>query len=286
MTPCVRQCISALLILASLTGTCALAQDQSLPAVEPQVAQAETPSGFVPAWNVGDSWTVEASYRDLRSPGEVWLPPIRWTFKVRAIKPLHRQDCYVVHVFPRTRGLKVQAILYLSTLDLRPLRVIDIFPTRQGVKHQERVIDPFQPQPLSAEASLVPYDLPLFPLIRKDVQRADGFAAYRDPEPRQIEKISAVAGFKFKKTIRQAEKKPDQQHADIFRAYRSGGETFQVELSDDRSGESLVQVWQEGFPWALSSESRARKVRLIPSTGSAAPRSGAPRPVGQSTEGK
>jgi len=232
-------------------------------------------SGFVPRWSVGDSWVLEAAYRDLRSPGDVWLPPIRWLFKVRAIKFLQRQNCYVIQISPKNRSLKVQAVLYLSTLDLRPLRVIDIFPTSQGVKSQEREIDPFHPQTLSAESSLIPYDLPMFPLIRKPAQRADGFDAYRPPEPRMVDKITTVGGFRFRKSVKQAEKKPDQQHADVFQTYRAQGETFQVELSDEKTGDSMVQIWQESAPWALSSDSRARKVRLISRTAKT------PLPVGK-----
>lgn len=264
-------CIGLLAVV--LLGTPVRAQDQSVPAVEPN----EPRGGFIPTWKVGDSWILEATYRDLRSPGEVWLPPIRWMFKVRALKNYQRQKCYVIHVFPRNRHLKVQAILYLSTIDVRPLRVIDIFPTKEGVKYQERVIDPFHPQPLFAEASLVPYDLPLFPLVRPSIQQADGFGAYREAKrSRKIDKITTVGGLRFKKSLHQEEKKPSRQYADVFGAYRLAGETFQVELGDEQGKETLVQIWQEGAPWALSSESPSRKVRLLPPTAAPVP---APAPI-------
>lgn len=225
--------------------------------------------GFVPKWNVGDRWVLEASYRDMRSPGEVWMPPLQWVFKVRSIKQIADQDCYVLHVYPKNSTLKVQAVLWLAVADLRPLRVIDIYPTNEGVKSSERDIDPSDPQPLLAEDTLVPYDLPVFPLVKASasVQNADGFAAYRsEPKEKKFAKVTKVGGLSFKRTIGQKNKAPEKQYADTFAAYRSAGASFQVELAEPRSNTSLIQLWQEGSPWAISSESVARKIRLLPPT--------------------
>ncbi|GAB4270787.1 MAG: hypothetical protein Kow0029_07880 [Candidatus Rifleibacteriota bacterium] len=225
--------------------------------------------GFVPKWNVGDRWTLEASYRDMRSPGEVWMPPLQWIFKVRAKKVIQDQECYVVHVYPKNRSLKVQAVLWLAVDDLRPVRVIDIFPTSEGVKSSERDIDPGNPQPLLAEDTLVPYDLPVFPLVKvpSSVQNADGFSAYRSEGiEKKFAKVSKIGGLSFKRIIGQKNKTPDKQYADTFAAYRTGGESFQVELAEPRSNTSLIQLWQEGAPWAITSESVARKIRLLPPT--------------------
>lgn len=234
------------------------------PAVETPSAQVE--DGFVPAWKIGEKWTLEASYRDQRAAGEVWMTPIKWTFHVKAIKTVHRTDCYVVHVFPKARDLKMQAVLFLATRDLRPMRVIEIFPTVHGVKSREKPVDPFHAEPLIGDDTLIPYDLPVFPLVRASQQRADGFGAYAAPAPKVYDKIRKVAGFSFKRQMSQADKRPDRQHADAFSAYSLGGETFQVELTDSRSGSVQTQLWQEGSPWAVSTESSDRRVRLIPAT--------------------
>ncbi len=234
------------------------------PAIEAPATQAE--EGFVPSWNIGDKWTLEATYRDQRSPGEVWMPPIKWVFHVKSRKSVHRTDCYVLHIYPAKRSLKMQAVLYLSVRDLRPMRLIEIYPSLFGAKSREKPIDPFHASPLIGDDTLIPYDLPVFPLVRPSVQRADGFGAYAAPEPKMFDKIKKVAGFSFKRQVSQTDKKPDRQHADAFTAYRLGGETFQVELTDTRSGAVQTQLWQEGSPWAVSCESRDRRVRLIPPT--------------------
>lgn len=253
--------LSVLLLLAALASGSAFAADGE---------------GFVPAWQVGERWVLEASYRDLKSPGEVWMPPVNWVFKVRARKNLHGQECYVLHVHARTSNVKNQAILWLSTQDLRPVKVVDIFPTSEGMKYIEREVDPNSSEPLLAEDSIVPYDLPAFPITRADkaVQGADGFAAYRGGSlARKFARIRNIGGLSFKRTVAQKNKTPDKQHSDSFAAYRSSGTTYQVEIDEERSGTNLVQLWQKGSPWAVSSENRNRKVRLIPAS-APAPTSG------------
>ncbi|MDD2997439.1 MAG: hypothetical protein PHV05_00180 [Candidatus Riflebacteria bacterium] len=230
--------------------------------------------GYIPTWKVGDRWVLEATYRDLKSEGEVWLPPIQWVFKVRAMKTVDNQKCYVVHIFPNKGDMKNQAILWLSVDDLKPMRVIDIFPTNEGMKHAERDLDPSGEVPLLAEDTLIPYDLPVFPLNRANTaaQGADGFSAYRgQAAEKKFAKIRNIGGLSFKRTVAQKNKAPEKQYADTFAAYRSSGAAYQVEIDEPRSSTDIVQLWQKGSPWALSSENRDRKVRLVPSS---APESG------------
>ncbi len=245
--------LSALLLLAVMTSGGVFADSNG--------------EGYVPAWQVGDRWVLEASYRDLKSGNDVWLPPVNWVFKVRARKEIDGQECYVLHIYARNSEVKNQAVLWLSTADLRPLKVLDIFPTSEGLKFSEREVDPSSSEPLVAEDTVVPYDLPAFPITRANaaVQGADGFAAYRGLGlAKKFAKIRKVGGLLFKRTVAQKNKAPDKQHADTFSAYRSSGATYQVEINEVRSGTNLTQLWQKGSPWAVSSENRDRKIRLIP----------------------
>ena len=50
--------------------------------------EAGNTEGYVPSWKVGQRWILEATYRDLRSEGEAWLPPMQWIFNVRAKKSI------------------------------------------------------------------------------------------------------------------------------------------------------------------------------------------------------
>lgn len=221
-------------------------------------------AGYVPTWRVGDRWTLEATYRDLRQPGEVWLPPVQWIFKVRSMKVIDGQECYAVHVFPKQQDLKAQAVLYLAVKDLRPVKVIDVFQVGSKPRSQERELDVAEVGPLSSEGSLIPYDLPVFPLMRHSVQRADSYGAYEGPKAKLFSKIRKLGGLKFRRQASQKTQRPERQHADTLGAYRSAGEAFQVELGENRSNRNITQLWQEGSPWAISMESRDCKVRLVP----------------------
>ena len=145
------------------------------------------------------------------------------------------------------------------------MKIIDIFPTADGIKSKEKECDPFNPAPVLSQDTLVPYDLPVFPLVRRSIQKSDGFDAYKEAAPKAFKKITKVGGLSFKKTVEQKEKAPDKQFADAFTAYR-GGESFQVELYDTNTKGVLTQIWQEGAPWAVYSETYGRKARLVEAT--------------------
>jgi hypothetical protein len=99
------------------------------------------------------------------------------------------------------------------------------------------------------------------------VQGADGFAAYRgEAAEKKYSKTSKVGSLSFKRTYGQKNKRPEKQYSDTFSAYRGGGSTYQVEVAEERSSTNLMQLWQEGSPWAVSSENRTRKVRLVPAS--------------------
>ncbi len=234
---------------------------------------AGTEEGFVPSWKVGQRWVLEASYRDLRDQGNVWMPPMQWIFNVRAKKTINGEECYVLHIYGRRSSQKNQAILWLSVKDLRPMKVIDVYPTASGMKYQERDVNSYSSEPLVAEGTPIPYDLPSFPLVRADnrAQAADGFGAYNRssaPNAKKFSRIRSVGGISFKRSVSQKSKTPDKQFADAFAGYskasRNPGQSFQVEIDEDRSNNKLTQIWQQGAPWAVSGINRDRKVRLVP----------------------
>ena len=234
---------------------------------------AGTEEGYVPVWKVGQRWLLEASYRDLRVEGNAWMPPMQWIFNVRAKKIYNGEECYVLHVYGRKTSQKNQAVLWLSVKDLRPLRVIDVYPTSSGMKYQERDINTYSSEPLVAEGTPIPYDLPAFPLVKADnrAQAADGFGAYSRnsaPNAKKFSRIRQVGGISFKRSVSQKSKTPDKQYADAFAGYskatRNAGQYFQVEIDEDRSNNKLTQIWQQGAPWAVSGINRDRKVRLVP----------------------
>ena len=232
---------------------------------------AESKEGYTPSWNVGQRWVLEASYRDLREEGNAWLPPMQWIFNVRAKKIYNGEECYVLHIYGRKSSQKNQAILWLSVNDLRPLRVIDVYPTSSGMKYNDRDINKDFSEPLVAEGTPIPYDIPSFPLAKPDKRAlsADFFGSNKssDTEAKKFSRIRKIGGIAFKRSVSQKSKTPDKKFADTFATYskqtRNAGQSFQIEINEDRSNNRLIQLWQEGSPWAISSMNRDRRVRLV-----------------------
>ncbi len=234
---------------------------------------AGTDDNFVPTWKVGQRWVLEASYRDLRTDGDSWMPPIQWIFHVRAKKIFEGQECYVLHIYGRRSSQKNQAILWLAVKDLKPIKVIDVFPTASGMKYQERSVNSVSSEPLVADDTPIPYDMPAFPLENIDnrAQSADVFSGYNravSVDAKKFSKIKNIGGISFKRNLSQKTRKPDKQYADIFNGYsnntRNIVDSYQIEINEDRTSNKLIQLWQKGSPWAISSASRVRRVRLVP----------------------
>lgn len=204
---------------------------------------APEPEGFLPAWKVGDTWVVEARYRNLAGGADAWLPPIRWRFQVRSEKTIGAEPCLMLHIVPLGRpDLKVQAVLWLARRDLRPVRVIDVYPLRGVATAKRREFDPRRMSPLFPEESLIPYELPLFPFC-EGVRRAAG------PTVVVGEKAVQVASTTFVDRVSQSWS-------------RRNGE-FQVDLTDGGPGGAVHQVWKPGFPWAVTQTGPTRETRLV-----------------------
>jgi hypothetical protein len=198
--------------------------------------------GFMPAWQVGDAWVVEARYRNLARGEDAWLPPIRWRFHVRSAREVDGEPCFLVHVVPLGRpDLKVQAVLWLAQRDLRPVRVIDVFPLRGVATARRREFDPQRLTPLFPEGALIPYALPLFPLA----------APARTTGPTVVvgEKSVAVASTTFVDRVSQTWSRTPRG--------------FIVDLDDGQPGGSIRQEWRKGLPWAVWQIGRAMEVRLV-----------------------
>lgn len=230
-------------------------------------------TGFVPQWEVGDSWVVQASYRDLlaEDSNEKWNEPVNWEFKVRAIRNIANVECYVIHIYPQDSEMNVQAILWLGVQDLRPIRVIDVFPSASGIQSSRRDFHPDYPEPLSSIDSIIPYDLPMFPLVRRQTQSADspdGFDAYRrgGTAKQRHNQVARAGGISFRRIVSQSTSAPSKQFSDVFSQYRAGGQTYQVEISQERSSEKMTQLWQQNSPWALSIQTQNMRARLLQNT--------------------
>lgn len=203
-----------------------------------------TAQDFMPNWRVGDSWVIEARYRNASGDGDEWLPAIRWQFRVRNLKTIDGVSCFVLHITPAERNdLKVQTILCLAESDLRLVRAIDIYPVRGRAEKFERDADISRYSPLLRNGSMVPYDMPLFPL-------AAGGETRNNAAGIRTEKSTEVDGLSFVEEVTQAWEPTDR-----------GG--FQVTLTNPVSDGQITQIWREGLPWAESMTSHSIAYQLV-----------------------
>lgn len=222
-------------------------------------------NSFTPQWKIGQSWVVDTSYRDVRGSSAIWQPVTRWVFKVRNIKDLDGVECYVLHVHSASRSNENQAVLWLSVENLTPLKVIDVYKNASGVSYSERESGEVA-APLFAEDSIVPYDLPVFPLIRKEQDRSSGGDGVFNK--RIFSKKRKTKRFSFKREVTQTDKLPERSMTDSFLSYNKGcrlssSQLYQVSVKEARTGLSMEQVWQEGMPWAVVSNTANRRSRLV-----------------------
>ena len=244
-------------LFAALIGaaiTLAPARLSAQPSATPPVALPATPADphpqagqeFRPEWRLGDTWVVEARYRNLAEAADAWLPPVRWRFHVRSRKEIAGEPCWMLHIVPLGRpDMKVQGVLWLSCRDLRPMRAADVFPVRGIARSRKREFDGKRITPLFSEGSMIPYDVPLFPLAddRGDRRGETGGAT--------------VAG---EKAVTAAETTFVDQVTQSWKRIPGG---FEVHLNDGGAKGVVRQVWRHGFPWAVRHSGLAVEARLV-----------------------
>lgn len=191
--------------------------------------------GFRPHWQVGDTWTIEAKYRDVLKPGEdAWLPAIRWNFTVRARKNIRGEPCFVLHITPESSDLRAQTVLCLAESDLHLVEVVDVQPVQGKLQRKTRHGDPARISPISRDGSLVPYDLPMFPLAASRHEDLANIAGCSGEESHRVD------GLTFVEQVQQSWKPVE------------GG--FEVTLENPVTTKKLTQVWRTDAPWAVTSQ--------------------------------
>ncbi|MFZ2958004.1 MAG: hypothetical protein WA705_14040 [Candidatus Ozemobacteraceae bacterium] len=201
---------------------------------------------FRPEWHLGDSWIVEARYRNLAEAADAWLPPVRWRFHVRAQKEIAGEPCWMLHIVPLGRpDMKVQGVLWLSCRDLRPMRVADVFPVRGIAKSKKREFSGSRITPLFSEGAMIPYDFPLFPLADESHERSGSGTG------------TAVTG---EKAVTSGEITFVDQVSQSWKHIPGG---FEVLLNDGGAKGIVRQVWRPGYPWAVLHIGQAVEARLV-----------------------
>ncbi|MBP7635240.1 hypothetical protein KBA41_13825 [Candidatus Ozemobacteraceae bacterium] len=201
--------------------------------------------GFMPFWQVGSSWAIEASRLRQDPQGTFWTTPARWLFEVKNEKEIDGVACFVVHVSSAAKhSAGTQAILCLSKQDLRAVRVVDVAPVGGKPQAHERRYDGSRISPLFSGESVIPYDLPMFPLAA-----ASGDDAREHNASVAGEAATDVDGITFVDATAQNWTKTEQG--------------YRVTLDSGDSRGKLVQEWVAGEPWARSMTGRDVKYTLV-----------------------
>ncbi|NLI76823.1 MAG: hypothetical protein GX442_10325 [Candidatus Riflebacteria bacterium] len=206
---------------------------------------ADCSEGFRPVWQVGQTWTVETSYKRLADGSEAWTTPVRWQFAVRAEKEIDGIDCYVVHVTAADLPeAKTQAVLCLAVSDLRPVQVIDVAAGPDGrAEATTRRLDGERLTPLLSGESAIPYDLPLFPLAA-ETREGEATGALVDGES-----ANTADGLTFVDAVQQS--------------WQPTATGFEVTLRTAGPLGTIIQTWETGRPWATRLTSDAVRCTLV-----------------------
>ncbi|MBF0409373.1 MAG: hypothetical protein HQM10_18680 [Candidatus Riflebacteria bacterium] len=198
--------------------------------------------GFMPSWNKGDTWFIEAKYINLKDGVPSWLPAIKWRFEVKTQKAVEGEPCWIIHITPESRpDMKVQAILCLAVSDLRPVKVVDIYPLQGKARSKVKKFNNSALSPLFSEDSMIPYDFPMFPLNATLDEAGSANVGG--------EKTSEVDDIVFVENVSQK--------------WESVQGQYQITIQDAGAKGSITQTWKNGAPWAVEMKSQSVVYSLV-----------------------
>ncbi|HPQ43689.1 MAG TPA: hypothetical protein PKZ42_05610 [Syntrophales bacterium] len=117
---------------------------------------------FIPEWNVGDHWTVQAVYRTSPEQDE-WSQPVFWEYEI--MDRIKKGDAeYLIMEIRDRDGLLNLSSRLLYRVENLSLASVEITKLRHG-KESVRVLTREETAPAVTEQTLTPYDTPVFPLI-------------------------------------------------------------------------------------------------------------------------
>lgn len=201
--------------------------------------------GYLPKINLHDKWQIECTYRLSNLTKKMYGKPIIWEFEVKNRKQINGIDCWIIHVKQiKPKSANAQAILCLAISDLRPVQVIDVFRDKnRKLQTKVRNYNLERISPLLSNESIIPYDMPLFPLMAESPSGeliGGGFTG---------ESIYNVDDDVCIEAVRQEWTKTSNGWYVKLQTYTPHG--------------TITQLWQEGKPWATEMHSEFVKYRLV-----------------------
>jgi len=248
------------------------------PSADPDSSSMAAPA--LPAWDDNIVWTVKSIYRKQpkgksekgASPEDPdlagWSDPLYWSFTVKIKKGPSGANYYLVQVRNRDGSKANMASLFFAKFRPQPdgPEVLSLFKGKyySMVGDQPRQVaktyakPPSLPQPVFADDSLIPYDLPALPFLAPAppgqaktaltrtysiVDQSDGLKFARDVIQLEHQRMT-IEAFCGKEVVEYLKTK----------GWPTSGVTL-VELRRQFDGCRVKQVWNVKVPWFLYSES-------------------------------
>ena len=199
-----------------------------------------------PVWQEGQTWLVKVSYPDFSRKDE-WSSPVVWRYTVVGESGVGAERLLIVEVSREGENAsQAAATLTVHATDMSP-KEVETTKMRRGkplsttVKYEEK-------RPLITQTSMVPIDLPIFPL---QLGERNGYPVTQE-----------LAG----DLMRKREIIVDTTESRIPESERAKSDTsayFKVTVAFDDGDILFTQYWKEGKPWPSFGMNGSMKYWLV-----------------------
>jgi hypothetical protein len=198
-----------------------------------------------PPWTVGQSWLVKVSYANYRAEGQ-WSSPILWRYTVVDEGGGASGNCIEIKVSPLDDPSSEVALIKLAKDDGRPLSVTTV---KQVRGKRVTLTRPYTDlQPLVTQISMVPFDLPVFPIL--DGQ-SDRYPVETPIAGDLIRKREIILHTSVSPLPKESGMAPDMT------------EFLKVSADYDNGEHIFTQYWEEGKPWPSFGENGSMRYWLV-----------------------
>lgn len=143
---------AAAMLMASLQGTPASSMEK-----------AGDGGGFTPEWRVGQYWDLKAIYPLPAGDGESTLV---WRYRVTDKRGLEDEgggEFYIIDIQERSGATSARTVLHIRCDDISLSKAF-LHRKIRGMERERKL--QYGREPVATGATITPYDLPLFPLVK------------------------------------------------------------------------------------------------------------------------
>lgn len=243
-------------------GACSSRADEADPLKAVEVERIK------PHWQTGDRWIVETAtvqqqkHRELDAADKP--PSVQWQFQVGRTEQIAGRECHKVKIHCLAKGRQPQTTLWVDCQSMALRQLETQFPVRSGFR---TVVESYdfpggQPTPVLGPLSALPIDLPLFVGGNRKANSAFTYDAVSGPAG-----TKAVGDVAFSFSVTQSVSTPDDRQVKRLIPEMLAKQLDKLHLLGVRlksaDNRQVDQIWKEGVPWPLYTNSGITVSRLI-----------------------